>query len=316
MKKWSETDIILVKENYNIKNKEWFLNEFKNKYTWTAIKEMARKLGVIKKNNKRNPITLKWTKDLIEEFKDVWVSGCTEEINEKFKNFSYEALTSAAKRFKVKRDENFKFNNKLNILLGETNINYYWLGFIMADGCFGSKNDLKVSLSVKDLDHLTKLSNYLNVNINIYNGLKYGKYTSKDSCNLSVMDVITIPKILDKFKIEGKKTYTACSLNCLDTTDKFLSFFCGFVDGDGCITTSKNNKVNMLRIQCHESWLNNLEIFGKRLNELFGFNFKCYIDKNGYAKFAMYRYKELVILKNEIDKLEIPYLERKWLKIK
>jgi hypothetical protein len=129
------------------------------------------------------------------------------------------------------------------------------------------------------------------------------------------MDVKTIPLIINQFKIIGKKTYESCSLETLDTDEKLLSFFCGFVDGDGCITKSPKGKANMLRIQCHSSWLNNLNIFGERLNKMFSINYKCYIDKNGYVKFGIYRYSELVKLKKEIDKLNIPKLERKWGKI-
>ena len=45
------------------------------------------------------------------------------------------------------------------------------------------------------------------------------------------------------------------------------------------------------------------------------FNTKIKIDKQGYTNFAMYRNKELLELKNEIQKYEIPYLRRKWDKI-
>ena len=48
-------------------------------------------------------------------------------------------------------------------LLEETNEKYYWLGFLLADGSFGKKKELKIGLSNKDKEHLIKLQNFLNI---------------------------------------------------------------------------------------------------------------------------------------------------------
>lgn len=211
--------------------------------------------------------------------------------------------------------EKIKGKQKLFKLLDETVYNYYWLGFIMADGHLSKRGELKITLSVKDIEHLKKFANYINANVHICDGQKYGKYTSNDSCRLSMMDVNSVKVLNDRFCINHQKTYTACSIDCLDSDEKFLAFFCGLVDGDGCITQGKLGRANMLRIQCDASWFQVYEMIGKRLNSLYGINYKCYIDTNGYCKFGIYHYNDLAKLKAEMLMLDIPFLERKWEKI-
>jgi len=258
---------------------------------------------------------IKWGKELIEKLRCVWTSGTTEEIKLVFGDVSNRTLGDAARRFGIKRDYEFKCKRKLVKLLDETTYNYYWLGFIMADGHFSKKGELKITLGIKDIEHLKKFANYIDANVHICDGQTYGKYTSNDSCRLSMMDVNSVKVLNNRFGINHRKTYTACSIDCLDTDEKFLAFFCGLVDGDGCITQGNLGRANMLRIQCDASWFQVYEIIGIRLKELFDINYKCYIDKKGFCKFSIHHYNDLVKLKKEISKLEIPYLERKWSKI-
>lgn len=313
MKKWLKHEDEILITLYGKTNKEFIHEKLDGKYSWGAIKNRARKLDLTnKRNNKQKNV--KWTDDLIDKFSKIWVSGTSKEIQSEFSDFSYEALTSAAKRFGVKRNVEFSYENKLSKLLIENNFNSYWLGFIMADGHFSSRNELKINVSIEDIKHLKLLGDYLCVNIHERKGQSYGKYTSKDSCGISVMDVNSIKKLKIKFSITNNKTYEGCDLTKLNEK-YYLPFLCGLIDGDGCITQSKIGKANMLRIQCHSSWFDNLKMFSDFLNETFGFNSKVKIDKSGYTNFAMYRNKELLKLKQEIEKYEIPYLRRKWDKI-
>ena len=256
-----------------------------------------------------------WTQELIEKLRCVWTSGSTEEINLAFDGIPNSTLRETARRFGIKRGYEFKCKRKLANLLTENAYNYYWLGFIMADGHFSKKGELKISLGLKDIEHLKKFGQYVNANIHIKDAQTYGKYTSDKSCCLTIMDVNSVRTLSERFCINSTKTYEACSLDCLDTDDKFLAFFTGLVDGDGCITQNKTGNVNMLRIQCHSSWLNVYCQIGERLKRLYNIDYKCYIDKTGYCKFAIYRYESLIKIKNEVIKLNIPLLERKWDKI-
>ena len=315
MEKWIEEESKIVLNNYGKKPKEWLIDKLNNRYTWEAIKQKARKLKVTTKRKTFN-CKIKWTDEKIKLFKELWVSGTTEEISERLPEFTKEALTSAAKRFSVSRGVEFKFSNKLIKLLEITDYNYYWLGFIMADGHLSLRGELQLRLSVLDIEHLRKLSEYLNVPMGVRDGDTYGIYTSNDICVMSVMDVKVIKEIKDRFSVGNNKTLNPCSVSHIKDKNNLLSFFCGFVDGDGCITNSPNGKANMLRIQCHQSWVKTLTDIGVELSKYYNINFKCSIDKSGYARFVIHKNKDLLILKSEIDKLNLPYLYRKWSKIK
>lgn len=257
---------------------------------------------------------IKWTESKILYLKENYYSGNIDEMIF-YLGITYEAIKSSAKRFKVKRDSNLKFNNKIEKLLLDTNFNWYWLGFIIADGYLG-KNELKLAVSEKDHLHIKLLADFLNVNLHKRKGGKYNNYISKDYFEFAVMDSQNVSILKDRFKITTKKSINSCSLESLNNREKLLCFFGGFVDGDGCITQTKSSKkANMLRIQCHSSWLNNLEYLSKELYKYLGIVFKVYIDKQGYARMVIHKNKELKLLKNELIKLDIPLLNRKWNKI-
>jgi len=311
---WTKEEENILKEYYKKVKKEVLIEKLNHQRSWMAIQNRVKILSLGKKRENYKPI-IKWTPERIETLRKLWASGTTEEIKMAFPDFSYDAVGGAANRFGIKRDESFKYSNRLTKLLEENNYNYYWLGFIISDGHLSNRGALSINLSVKDIDHMKKLADYLGVNIGIRKAQSYGKYTANESCGINVMDVTVVRSLKERFKINGSKTYNACSLECLVDDDNFLAFFCGLIDGDGCIYKPKNKRVSMLRIQCHSSWFDNLTMISKRLNKLYNFNSTCYIDTQGYTKFCMTRSKEIAQLKKEIDKLNLPYLERKWDKI-
>ena len=258
---------------------------------------------------------IKWTEELIEKLRLVWTSGTDAEISEAFSGVTKYYLRDVASRFGIKRGYEFKVKRKLSKLLDETELNYYWLGFIMADGHITKKGELKLALNIKDINHLKKFANYIDINVRVTKGGTYGKYTSGDVCTISVMDVNSIKLIRERFNIDNQKTYSSCSLASLNTNEKRLAFLCGLIDGDGCITQGKMGKANMLRIQCNSSWLYVYNELGEFIKSTYGIDYKCYIDTNGYCKFCIYHYEDLTKLKQLIESLNIPFLERKWGKI-
>ena len=242
-------------------------------------------------------------------------SGGTKQVL-KYINSTPNSIKSAAKRFKIKYDKNFGCFNKLKPLLEENNFNYYWSGFCMADGNFSltGNSNLRVKISVKDEDHLKILANYLNVNIKYRDNINYNEHKCMNSCEISIGDSINAKKIIDLFDINQNKTINPPNLNCLNTKEKFLSFLCGFIDGDGSICQN-NNLASMIRIQCHVNWLKNLEFFSENLKKYLNINSRSYVDKQGYARFVIFSFNQLKKLKIEILKLEVPFLNRKWSKI-
>jgi len=53
----------------------------------------------------------------------------------------------------------------LTPLLNDSLETYYWVGFILADGCFQRTNQLMVTLAVNDVDHLEEFAKYLKTTI-------------------------------------------------------------------------------------------------------------------------------------------------------
>ncbi len=256
-----------------------------------------------------------WTQDKIDYLIENYPNGSTSEMMEYLK-IKYTTLKCAAQRFNVKRNDDLKYLNKVKPLLSNTYQNWYWLGLLMADGWLGDNGDLKISLSEIDVEHLKKLGKYLDVNVTKTNGLTYNNKTSKDFYTIAVRDVINTKILKDRFKITTKKSINACSLKCLNSESKLISFFIGFIDGDGCITQNKITKnANMIRIQCHSSWFDNFEFLSDEIYKYLGIKFRVYIDTQGFVKMVLTKNKEMKILKETILKYNLTVLNRKWDKI-
>lgn len=258
---------------------------------------------------------IKWTEEKINYLLENYISGDIKEMTD-FLCIKSTALKTAARRFGVKRDPNLKFLEKVKPLTENTPFVWYWLGFIMADGNINENGYLRISLVDTDKEHLKILSDFLKVKLCKYKGQLFGKYKSKDGYLIRVRDIINCIKIKDMFEITNAKTYNSCSLKCLNDKDKLLPFFAGFVDGDGCITQNKaSGNANMLRIQCHKSWMSNLEFLAIEVEKYLDIKIKVYLDKQGYAKLTLNKNKDLKVLKNELLGYKIPLMTRKWDKI-
>jgi hypothetical protein len=258
---------------------------------------------------------IKWTDDKIDYLVINYPEGKMEDILS-YLDISYSAVKCGAQRFGVKRNPDLKYLNKIKPLIEDTPLVWYWLGFILADGWLGENGDLKIGVSEKDEQHLQKLADLLEVRINKQKPQTYGKYTSKPAFYLSVRDVINTPKIKKRFEITELKSINGCSLKCLDTQNKLLPFLGGFIDGDGCITQNKSTKsVNMIRIQCHSSWLESLTFLSDELEKYTKIKFRVYLDSQGYCKMIIHKNVEIKKLKSILLEYEIPLLLRKWNKI-
>lgn len=272
-------------------------------------------LNIMIINNKKHQV--RWSEENKAILADHYFSGGTSMVMSLIPGASKESVKSAAREFGIKYDKKFSYHHKLKPLLEETNFNYYWLGFLMADGSFsvGGHSNLTCKISIQDQDHLTILANYLNVNVSNQKAAYYDNYKCNPSCSISISDSQNIIPIMNKFNITKRKTENPPNLNCLNSKEKFLSFFIGFIDGDGCITQNNKNVANMMRIQCHGNWLNNFKEISEKLYFYCQIKSTFYIDNHGYAKFLIYRFNNLKKLKLELLNLTVPYLSRKWNKI-
>jgi hypothetical protein len=217
----------------------------------------------------------------------------------------------------------------VSVLLQDTPEIYYWIGFLFADGNF--KNNKLVRMSIKEKDHLDKFAKLLNIETrkNIYkaNNTKFpnGTIRSKDcvmwACSLQ--DIQTIPLITSKFDISPQKTYNPPKVEIFEkmSDDLFLSLFCGYVDGDGCVSkTNSNKECYAIHIRCHSSWLQIYEYFEQRINSIF--NRKLYLGqklttiiKPNYASLKIADNHLCGQIKKRVQELNLPLMERKWCKI-
>lgn len=135
-------------------------------------------------------------------------------------------------------------NGKIDVLLEESPLIYYWLGFILADGHLSSQNRLIVTLGIEDKDHLFRLAELLKTTISTYS----------KNCSLKIMDTKLIQVLKNKFEINNRKTYFPPSLKIFQKmpNDLLLSLIIGYIDGDGCIYA--NGKLAVIRMSCHRSW--------------------------------------------------------------
>lgn len=190
---------------------------------------------------------------------------------------------------------------------------YYWLGFMYADGNISSSgNRIEVGLSIKDLKHLEKFRKFLNLGNPIRTGIdKRGI----GWCHLSVRN-----KHL--WNTLNNLGCTPCKSLTLKFPDirifnnnkiNILHFLRGYVDGDGCLSYYKSNKDSInteLNIVGTKEFLSTIKfLFGNQHgllrnkssinweNKAYSLNFNGAIAR----KFARYLYEKATI-----------YLDRKY----
>lgn len=212
-------------------------------------------------------------------------------------NRSWGVIQKKAFQLGIKRKiHESKNNGKFSILLNDTPITYYWLGFLIADGHFNKNGYITLNISKYDLKHTNKFRHYL--------GLE-----KRNDTLVSLSDKITFNKLSEMFKITSNKTSEPCDLSYLfDKPDLFFSFIVGFIDGDGTI-----NKEGYIRIKCHHNWLDNIDKMLYFISN--GIYNKPKLNKEN---FCVGHLSSIQVTKNifkKIKKLNLPILERKWNRI-
>jgi hypothetical protein len=248
-----------------------------------------------------------WTEEKIDILKREYPKGNAKRLCS-ILNVTYVALKGAAKKFKVKGKRTPFLNEyRLESLLEDTIENYYWMGFIMADGNITNKGQLRFSLARKDRNHLEKLAKKLDVPV-IDEVVKNQNNSLISS--MSCTDKINGLKLRDKMNINGSKTYNPPTLNFFKGEDFFWAFFAGFIDGDGCLVYRKG-RIQSLQINCHGSWITNLEFFAQKLNSI-DLRAVTKIDHRGYSLLTMSSGKDILKLRDKFVSLNLPLMERKW----
>ena len=230
------------------------------------------------------------------------------------------AIKSRANYLGIKKEIVSVRGGNIEPLLLDTPEAFYWIGFIFADGSIiNDKTRLSVSLAEKDHEHLRKMASFLNTTTKVY--IENGGWTDNQPfCKLRIQDKQRVPELCAKFDLKPRKTYNPPNL-CINDDDLFISFLCGFIDGDGCIVINKNRKncIN-ITIKVHGSWFDTLCYIEQRIYSALQLtkyrdNNLTSLNKKGFAVLRLSDNTLIRKLKQRAVELEIPIMNRKWYKI-
>lgn len=190
--------------------------------------------------------------------------------------------------------------------------NSYWAGFIAADGNV-YKNALKIALSSKDAEHLSKLASTLNPDFKLREVLtRYSadyKYTKVVQFQFNSKH--TVEKLEKNWNITENKTFTLKFPSTLSRENK-MAYICGYIDGDGSIiVNTKRNKL-YLSVCGNEDFLLDMREFFREEGVILNNN--IYESRNIHV--LMVGGSKARDLLNSLYGEDIPLLDRKWSKIK
>ncbi len=196
----------------------------------------------------------------------------------------------------------------LSPLLSDTPESLYWMGFLLADGYF-TENRLKVTLGVKDEDHLRKLGNFLG-GVPVKNIKSKSGFGEFNAVTLAIMHSTVMRELRTKWGITNNKTYNPPKLDWL-CSDALLYFMVGFIDGDGCIKRQSGRNDAIILIKNHATWLPILSKLNQQLHLDQGVtSSNGYLDTKGYANIAICKAEVIKSLK--LKSYDVPSLSRKW----
>ena len=196
----------------------------------------------------------------------------------------------------------------ISVLLQDSPITFYWMGFLLADGHFNEANVIQLGLGIADLKHLQRFADFI----------KAPHLTvSQKSASVSTKDARFAPQIRAKFDLRSNKTVSPPSLDYYRSLpmNLFLALVVGFIDGDGHIARLKGRSVSNAVIKNHKTWQPFQTLITERLGSvLHRLLPPSTINKQGYAEVHL-AHDCLVYLKLGLLAMSLPVLSRKWDKV-
>lgn len=240
---------------------------------------------------------------------------------------NWDNITQKASKLKLRKVKYHHVNGDVSKLLEETPEAYYWAGFIAADGSIRDNIGLSLSVCAKDKEHILKFAKFINTtNITSFTHKMGGRFGVGSQTWVTIQDIYMVPQFALKFDLKQKKTYNPPIDLSWMKDDLFLSFFAGFIDGDGCISYNKKCNGASLDIHVNYTWKDILVYMEKHVYET------CKIESykplprialippslpNGQP-LAQLRIRNTHLLhefKRRLLSLNVPMMERKWDKI-
>jgi len=241
------------------------------------------------------------------------------------RNRSWKSIAKKANIIGAKKDPPRKAH--IEILLEETPITYYWIGFLMADGSFSDRR-IYLGVAKKDLEHLKKFQQYVN------STNKIQEISSSDHYRIKLTNVLVVKSLKEKFSIKSNKTKVPCSIKHIKNEDLLFSLIIGFIDGDGCVYKNKTCNSFSMSIVSDVSWHENIKLMETFLYRYCDEGFvkvQCKIRKHktylpqdkkkvkkeyDICKTQIGRRSLLEKIKKEAQRLKLPFMKRKLGKIK
>lgn len=248
-----------------------------------------------------------WTEEKQIKLSDLYPYRERKEIENIFPEYTWRSIQNIANYLKIKRLSCTTRNGSIEVLFNKTFNSFYWLGFILADGCINEDGTLKVDLAIKDAEHVIKLSTYLNTKYYFYPKYKSGKEGGTGICRVKIKDAILGVKLRDYLGVTGIKTYVPFSLDFIRNKYQMMAFLAGFIDGDG--TIYENGSASIVG---HSNYFNFFENLGEiLLNYKIISNFTVKISKNT-SVIHFHRKNDMQSLKEQLIRMKLPLLLRKW----
>ena len=308
--KWNpeqiENLIVLCKDNKTIYEMTNILNKSRS-----SISNKINRMGI-----KYNSLKDRWTEEEICFLKENYKNGDSNKMTN-FLNRSWGSIKSMATKLNLHMDDIYvlkKPKNRFVNLLEDSNECFYWIGFLLADGCFDyNRKCLSLEICKKDEEHINRFVKFLDY--------KKNKTYRRNNVCISGSDVNTIPLVCDKFYIKNNKTENPPLFQNYYKfeKDKLLSLIIGFIDGDGNIRKHKGCNSYQITLENHINW----DKFQEQI-EVFIYNYFGLKYMKSHQRVNIRNYtclticnKDLIFnIRSKIDELNIPYMKRKWSIIK
>lgn len=179
----------------------------------------------------------------------------------------------------------------------------YWLGFLYADGSVGSKEDkIELGLSKKDLKHIEKFRNFMNIT----NKISYRKNTK--SYRISFRSIKCKQDLINKGCVPKKSLILKFPNENQVPKELIKHFIRGYFDGDGWFTnTEKCFQIGIIGTENFiKGFLDTVENINKE-NKIFKVH-----RENGAKRYMFGSYNDVLNFLNWIYKDSKIYLDRKY----
>ena len=247
----------------------------------------------------------RWTNQEIEILQEKYTHSTASELMLAIPNRTWDAIKLKANSLNLYSEINYQIESDLSILLEDSLVTYYWIGFLMADGYIDhDAMRLILSLAIKDRDHIIKFAEYIKCNNH--------SYISNYAYGVSAQDKKIIPKIINKYNFLRRKTYNPPNLSYL-RDNNLVSFFIGFIDGDGHIRKQYKRNDSCCMIKIHKSWYETLTYLVSQIAIMCNITIPPpFINTVGYTEVYICNSIILKFLKLKTLEWNLPVLLRKW----